>query len=116
MNWLSELLEADEIILGTPMYNFSIPAALKAWIDQVGRAGKTFRYSADGTPEGLLAGKKALVIVTSGGNYDERSGISALDHEIPYLRFIFGFMGITDLHFMQAGGTNAVDERPNLRG
>jgi len=105
---VSELLEADEIILGTPMYNFSIPAALKAWIDQVVRAGITVRYGADGAPEGLLAGKKALVIVASGGSYDERSGISALDHEVPYLRFIFGFMGITDVHFMQAGGTNAV--------
>jgi FMN-dependent NADH-azoreductase len=105
---VSELLEADEIILGTPMYNFSIPAALKAWIDHIVRAGKTFRYRADGTPEGSLAGKKMLVIVASGGSYDERSGMSALDHEVPYLRFIFGFMGITDVHVMQAGGTGAV--------
>jgi FMN-dependent NADH-azoreductase len=105
---VSEVLEADEIILGTPMYNFSIPAALKAWIDHIVRAGKTFRYRADGTPEGLLAGKKMLVIVASGGSYDERSGMSALDHEVPYLRFIFGFMGITDVHVMQAGGTGAV--------
>ena len=105
---VSELLESDEIILGTPMYNFSIPAALKAWIDHVVRAGKTFRYGADGTPGGLLAGKKALVVVASGGSYDERSGTSALDHEVPYLRFIFGFMGITDVHFMLAGGTGAV--------
>ena len=70
---VSELLDSDEIILGTPMYNFSIPAALKAWIDHVVRAGKTFRYEADGTPEGLLAGtgKKVLVIVASGGSYPE---------------------------------------------
>ena len=105
---VSELLEADEIILGTPMYNFSVPAALKAWIDQVVRAGKTVRYRDDGIPEGLLPGKKALIIVASGGSYDERAGTSALDHEVPYLRFIFGFMGITDVHCIQAGGTNAV--------
>ena len=103
---VSELVEADEIILATPMYNFAVPAALKAWVDHVVRAGKTFRYTAAGTPEGLLAGKnkKVLAIIASGGSYAEGSGLSALDHEVPYLRFIFGFMGITDVRFVQAGG------------
>jgi FMN-dependent NADH-azoreductase len=107
---ISELVNADEIILATPMYNFAVPAALKAWIDHVVRAGKTFRYTAAGTPEGLLAGKnkKVLAIIASGGNYIEGSGLTALDHEVPYLRFIFGFMGITDVRFVQAGGTGAV--------
>jgi FMN-dependent NADH-azoreductase len=107
---VSEIVEADEIILGTPMYNFAIPAALKAWIDHVVRAGKTFRYTAAGAPEGLLAGKhkKVLAVVASGGNYIEGSGLTALDYEVPYLRFIFGFMGITDLQFIQAGGTGGV--------
>lgn len=107
---ISELVDADEIILATPMYNFAVPAALKAWIDHVVRAGKTFRYTADGTPVGLLAEKnrKVRVIIASGGNYVEGSGLTALDHEVPYLRFIFGFMGITDVRFVQAGGTGAI--------
>ena len=106
---ISELVEADEIILGTPMYNFAIPAALKAWVDHIVRAGKTFRYTAAGIPEGLLAGKnkKVLAIVASGGSYKE-AALSALDHEVPYLRLIFGFIGITDIQFIRAGGTGAV--------
>ncbi len=106
---VAEVLAADEIVVATPMYNFAVPAALKAWIDHVVRAGKTFRYTATGRPEGLLAGKnkKVLAIVASGGSYKE-AGLSALDHELPYLRFIFGFMGITDIHFIQVGGTGAV--------
>jgi FMN-dependent NADH-azoreductase len=92
------------------MYNFAVPAALKAWVDHVVRAGKTFRYTAAGTPEGLLAGKnkKVLAIIASGGSYSAGSGLSALDHEVPYLRFIFGFMGVTDVRFIQAGGTGAI--------
>ena len=107
---VSELLEADEIILGTPMYNFSVPAALKAWIDHVVRAGKTFRYTAAGSPEGLLAGqnKKVLVIIASGGSYPEGSPMAALNYEIPYLRFIFAYMGVTDVRFIHAGGTASV--------
>ena len=107
---VSELVEADEIILATSMFNFTIPASLKAWIDHVVRAGKTFRYNAEGRPEGLLAGKnkKVLAIIASGGAYSERSGMTALDHESPYLRFILGFMGITDVRFVQAGGTGEV--------
>jgi FMN-dependent NADH-azoreductase len=107
---VSELLESDEIILATPMFNFAVPAALKAWIDHVVRAGKTFRYKADGTPEGLLAGKgkKVIVIVASGGSYPEGSPLAALNYEIPYLRFILGFMGLTDVHFIHAGGTASV--------
>lgn len=104
---VAELFAADEIILATPMYNFAAPAALKAWIDHVVRAGKTFRYTAAGTPEGLLAGKKVVAIIASGGSYKD-AGVSALDHEVPYLRFIFEFMGITDIQFIQAGGTGAV--------
>jgi FMN-dependent NADH-azoreductase len=105
---VAEVVAADEIVIATPMYNFAVPAALKAWIDHVVRAGKTFRYTAAG-PEGLLAGKnkKVVAIIASGGSYKE-AGLSALDYEIPYLRFIFGFMGINDVQFIQAGGTGAV--------
>ena len=107
---VSELLEAEEIILATPMYNFAVPAALKAWIDHVVRAGKTFRYTAAGTPEGLLAAqnKKVLVIIASGGSYPEGSPMAALNYEIPYLRFILAFMGLTDVRFIHAGGTGSV--------
>jgi FMN-dependent NADH-azoreductase len=107
---ISEVIEADEIILATPMYNFAIPAALKAWIDHVVRAGKTFRYNGPGSAEGLLAGKnkKVLAIIASAGNYIEGSALASLDHQVPYLRFIFGFMGISDVRFLQAGGTSAV--------
>ena len=107
---ISELQQADEIILDTPMYNFAIPAVLKAWIDHVVRAGKTFRYTSAGRPEGLLASKniKVLAIIASGGKYTGDPGLAALDYEAPYLRFILGFMGITDVRFVQAGGTAAV--------
>jgi FMN-dependent NADH-azoreductase len=107
---ISELFEADEIILTTPMYNFAVPAALKAWIDHVVRAGKTFRYTDGGAPEGLLAGKgkKVSVIVASAGSYVEGSRLTSLDHEVPYLRLIFGFVGITEVRFIQAGGTKDV--------
>jgi FMN-dependent NADH-azoreductase len=104
---VDELLAADEIIIGTPMYNFAIPAVLKAWIDHVVRAGKTFKYGAAG-PEGLAKGRKVVVAVASGGVYDEASGLSAYNYEIPYLRHIFGFIGITDVTFVQAGGTTTI--------
>jgi FMN-dependent NADH-azoreductase len=112
---IAELVEADEIILTTPMYNFAVPAALKAWVDHVVRARKTFHYTAAGRPEGLLAGKnkKLLAIIASGGNYIEGSGMTALDHEVPYLRFIFAFMGISDVRFVQAGGTAKVTQDQN---
>jgi FMN-dependent NADH-azoreductase len=107
---VSELLESDEIILATPMYNFAVPAALKAWIDHVVRAGKTFHYTAAGKPEGLLAeqNKKVLVIIASGGSYPEDSRMAALNYEIPYLRFIFAYIGVTDVRFIHAGGTASV--------
>jgi FMN-dependent NADH-azoreductase len=108
---VAELIEADEVVIGTPMYNFATPAALKAWIDHVVRAGKTFRYTAAGKPEGLLrADKKVMIIVASGGNYVEGSGLTAYDHEVPYLRFILGFMGLSNVTFVQAGGTGSVSQ------
>jgi FMN-dependent NADH-azoreductase len=104
---IAELLAADEIIIGTPMYNFTVPAVLKAWIDHVVRAGKTFQYGASG-PEGLAKGRKLIVAVASGGKYDKGSPTESYNHEIPYLRAILGFIGITDITFVQAGGTIAV--------
>jgi FMN-dependent NADH-azoreductase len=98
------LLAADQVVLGTPMYNFAVPAVVKAWIDHVVRAGKTFNYGATG-PEGLAKGRKVVVAVASGGTYDAASGMEIYNYEIPYLRHILGFIGITDVTFVQAGGT-----------
>lgn len=99
---VSELREADVIVLGVPIYNFSIPAALKAWIDMIARARLTFRYTEDG-PEGLLQDKKAYVVISSGGvavggDYDFAS---------PYLRQVLAFIGITDIEFIAAEQLNS---------
>jgi FMN-dependent NADH-azoreductase len=101
---IAELLLADQIVIGTPMYNFAVPAVVKAWIDHVVRLGKTFNYGATGR-EGLAKGRKVVVVVASGGRYDQDSGWEAYNYEIPYLRHILGFIGITDVTFVQAGGT-----------
>jgi len=106
---VAELLAADEIVIGTPMYNFAIPAALKAWIDHVVRAGKTFRYTAE-RPEGLAKGRKVVIVIASAAAYTDGSAMKAHDYQIPYLRHIFGFIGITDVTFIQAGGTRAVTQ------
>ena len=94
---VAELEEADIVVIGTPMYNFSIPASLKAWIDMVTRARKTFRYTEKG-PEGLLKNKKAYVVVATGG-----VGVgSDLDFVTPYLRHILSFVGIDDVDVIAA--------------
>jgi FMN-dependent NADH-azoreductase len=94
---IAELQWADHIVLTTPMYNFSVPATLKAWIDQVCRAGITFRYTSDG-PVGLLAGKRADIVITTGG---VPLG-SAADFLSGYLRQIFGFIGIEEVNIFAA--------------
>ena len=105
----SELLESDTIIIGTPMYNFALPAVLKAWIDHVVRAGKTFQYTPQGA-KGLATGKKVTVLVASAGQYVAGSPMASFDALTPYLRQVFGFIGITDVTFVQAGGTAPVDQ------
>ncbi|QJB70083.1 FMN-dependent NADH-azoreductase [Parasphingorhabdus halotolerans] len=94
---VEELVAADTLVIGTPIYNFGVPAALKAWIDMIARARKTFHYTANG-PEGLLTGKKAYVLVASGGT---EMG-SAIDFASGYLRHVLGFVGITDVTFIAA--------------
>jgi FMN-dependent NADH-azoreductase len=96
---LQQFLDADIVVLGAPMYNFSIPSTLKAWIDRVAVAGKTFRYTAEG-PEGLAKGKRMIVASARGGLH---SGAPS-DFQEPYLRFLFGFLGITDIEFIRAEG------------
>jgi FMN-dependent NADH-azoreductase len=97
---VAELMEADLVVIGAPMYNFGMPSTLKAWFDHVLRAGITFRYSEAG-PEGLLKGRKAIVVETRGGLYSEGPA-AALDSQEPHLRTLLGFMGITDVTFVRA--------------
>ncbi|MDX3905371.1 MAG: FMN-dependent NADH-azoreductase [Pigmentiphaga sp.] len=100
---LNEFLAADVIVVGAPMYNFSVPSQLKAWIDRVAQAGKTFRYTANG-PEGLAGGKKVVIVSSRGGKYAGTSIETLLDHQESYLRALFGFFGITDISVLRAEG------------
>ena len=102
---IAELLDADVLVLGVPMYNFAIPSTLKAWFDHVLRAGVTFRYSESG-PQGLLSGKRAFVLTSRGGIYAGGSQ----DHQEPYLRQVLGFIGIHDVTFVHAEGLNLGSE------
>lgn len=99
---VDELVAADTIVIGLAMYNFSVPAALKAWIDQVARPGRTFNYTENG-PVGLLTGKRAIIVMATGG---VPAG-SDMDFAAPYLEFFLGFMGITDVTIIPADGANA---------
>jgi FMN-dependent NADH-azoreductase len=95
---IAELRAADTIVIGAPMYNFGIPTGLRAWFDYVLRSGETFSYSESG-PQGLLAGKRAIVIETRGGHYSEGPA-RAFDFQESYLRQLLGFIGITDVVFL----------------
>ncbi|TWI11618.1 FMN-dependent NADH-azoreductase [Aerolutibacter ruishenii] len=96
---LEQFLAADVIVIGVPMYNFGIPSTLKAWIDRIAVAGKTFRYTENG-PEGLAGGKKVIVASGRGGLH---TGAPS-DFQEPYLTFVLGFLGITDVEFVRAEG------------
>ena len=99
--YIEELFAADEVLIATPMYNLNVPAALKAWIDQIVRSGRTFAVGANGY-EGLAKGKRAKVIVASGGDFRPGTPGAAFDFLSPYLRGILGFIGITDVEFIYA--------------
>lgn len=105
---IAELKAADTIVIGAPIYNFSVPATLKAWIDLVARVGVTFSYSAAG-PEGLLKGKRAIVVITSGGT---EAG-SDIDYASRYLTHVLGFIGITDVEIV-AADQQAIDAEASL--
>ncbi len=99
---IEELLAADVIVLGVPMHNFSIPASLKAWIDLITRAGKTFSYDDKG-PQGLMPeGKQVLAIVSRGGSYGEGTPAFAADFQVPYLRHMLGFIGLKNITVIEA--------------
>jgi FMN-dependent NADH-azoreductase len=106
---IEELEAADTIVLAVPMYNFSIPSTLKAWIDHVARAGRTFRYTASG-PEGLLKGKKVFAITARGGVYTGDSPARSLDFQEPYLRGVLAFLGLTEISFIHVEGLKVSPE------
>jgi FMN-dependent NADH-azoreductase len=102
---VAELLAADHLVIATPVYNYNVPAALKAWIDHIVRKGQTLGFNG----EGLLKGKKATVLIASGGIYGEGSPIRDRDIAPQYLRLILNVIGISDVTFVAAGGAKAVD-------
>jgi FMN-dependent NADH-azoreductase len=101
---IGELKAADEYVIGVAMHNFSVPGALKLWIDQIARVGETFSYE-DGKPAGLLTGKKATFLVASGGVYEKGSPAFAMNFIEPYLGSLFSFLGVNDIQFINASGT-----------
>ena len=96
---IAEIQAADVVVLGVPMYNFGVPAPLENWIDAISRAGVTFRYTEAG-PEGLIKGKKVYVALTRGGKYRN----TPADTQVPYLKTVFTFLGLTDVYFVYAEG------------
>jgi FMN-dependent NADH-azoreductase len=100
---VDEFLAADVVVIGAPMYNFSIPTQLKAWIDRIAQPGKTFRYTEKG-PVGLAGGKKIIIASSRGGVYSTNEAMRALDHQESYLRTVLGFFGITDVGVIRAEG------------
>ena len=100
---LDEFLAADIVVIGAPMYNFSVPSQLKAWIDRLAVAGKTFRYTAEG-PQGLAGDKKVIIASSRGGFYGPGMPAAPLDHQESYLRAVFAFFGITGITFVRAEG------------
>ena len=100
---VSQFLAADVIVVGAPLYNFSIPSQLKSWIDRVAQVGRTFKYTEKG-PQGLAGGKTVIVASTRGGVYSTSEGGRAMEHQESYLQTVFGFFGITDVRFVRAEG------------
>jgi FMN-dependent NADH-azoreductase len=105
---VSQFLAADVVVVGAPMYNFTVPSQLKAWIDRIAQAGRTFRYTEKG-PEGLAGDKTVIVVSSRGGMYAGTPG-EVMDHQESYLKTVFGFFGVTDLRFVRAEGAAMGDE------
>ncbi|HVI52816.1 MAG TPA: FMN-dependent NADH-azoreductase [Candidatus Sulfotelmatobacter sp.] len=102
---VDELLASDVLVIGAPMYNFTIPTQLKAWIDRICQAGRTFNYTANG-PVGLATGKKVIIVSTRGGVYSTSDFGRSLDHQEAYLKTVLAFIGITDVTFVRAEGVS----------
>ena len=106
---LDEFLAANIVVLGAPMYNFTIPSQLKAWIDRILVAGKTFKYGPQGV-EGLAGGKRVIVAISRGGYYGAGTPMAAGEHVETYLRWVFGFIGIANPEFISADGIQVAPE------
>lgn len=102
---IAELERADEYVLGVAMHNFGIPSVLKLWIDQIARASRTFTYDESGA-KGLLKGKKATIVIASGGVYEVGTPAGAMNFVEPYLKAVLGFLGITEIKFVTASGAS----------
>jgi FMN-dependent NADH-azoreductase len=100
---VSQFLAADVVVIGAPMYNFSIPTPLKAWIDRIAQVGRTFKYTDKG-PQGLAGGKKIIIASTRGGAYSSNPALAFLDHQESYLKAVLGFFGISDVQIVRAEG------------
>jgi len=105
---VSQFLASDVIVIGAPFYNFSIPTQLKAWIDRLAQAGRTFKYTETGAV-GLAGGKTVIVASSRGGIYSTSEGGQAMEHQESYLKVIFGFFGVTDVRFVRAEGLGMGD-------
>lgn len=104
---VEELLQADTLVIGAPMLNFNIPSVLKLWLDHVIRPGRTVSFE-QGAPKGMLKAQKAIVIISSGGEYVSTPHARSLDFETPYLQFILRMLGVSELLFLHVGGTDSV--------
>ncbi|TGE09632.1 FMN-dependent NADH-azoreductase [Hymenobacter fodinae] len=107
---IAQVLATDALVIGVPFYNFSITSSLKAWLDHLTRAGVTFRYTPTG-PEGLITGKKVYLAVASGGIYSE-GPMQPYDFAVPYLRWMLGFLGLTDVTVARAEGVKLPEYQP----
>src|SRR6266550_5149964 len=110
---IEELKAADTVVIGAPMYNFSISSSLKAWIDQIVRMGKTLGYGPSGA-RGLLSNKRVIVVTARGGAYQKGTPTEKFDFQEPYLRHIFGFIGLTDVTFIHAENQGREGAGPSL--
>ncbi len=100
---VTQFLAADVVVIGAPLYNFTVPSQLKAWIDRIAQVGRTFKYTEKG-PVGLAGGKTVIVASTRGGVYSTSEGGRALEHQESYLQAVLGFLGVTDIRFVRAEG------------
>lgn len=110
---VSQFLAADVVVIGAPLYNFSIPSQLKAWIDRIAQAGRTFKYTDKG-PVGLAGGKTVIIASTRGGVYSTSEAGNAMEHQESYLKTVFGFLGVTDVRFVRAEGV-AMGDAPKAQ-
>lgn len=107
---VAQFLAADVIVVGAPLYNFSIPSQLKSWIDRIAQAGRTFSFTVAG-PKGLAGGKTVIVASARGGVFSTSEGGRAMEHQESYLQTVFGFLGITDVRFVRAEGVAMGDAK-----